>query len=214
MERKVLKLVWFIENKKKVIKKHFELVIMQLDQIDKQILNALFQNGRESLTQLEKVVFKSKDITMSHTGIAKRIAKLENSGILKVQANTDIKPLHYKSLFLLMEMRNYDEVKNIIAAYENCPRVFFLAQVTGQYNLILGIVGQNIDVLHRYIDYCGPTNKKGILHSATIFVSNLITPKFLPLNLFSKRSKENDCGNICNNCSAFLDGNCKGCGFF
>ncbi|KKK43089.1 hypothetical protein LCGC14_0722480 [marine sediment metagenome] len=187
---------------------------MQLDQIDRQILNALFKNGRESLTQLEKVVFKSKDETMSHTGIAKRISKLENSGILKVQANTNIKSLNYKSLFLLMEMRNYDEVKNIIAAYEDCPRVFLLAQVTGQYNLILGIVGQSIDVLHRYIDYCGPTNKKGILHSATIFVSNLITPKFLPLNLYSEQSKENECGNICNNCAAYLNGNCKGCGFF
>jgi len=187
---------------------------MELDNIDKQILRSLFQNGRESLTNLEKVIFKSDKETMSHTGIAKRITKLENSGILKVQANTSVNQLQYKSLFLLMEMRNFEEVQNIIKAYEDCPRVFMLAQVTGQYNLILGIIGQNIDVLHRYINYCGPTNKQGILHSATIFVSELKVPKFLPLDIFSRESKENKCGNVCKECAAYLDGKCMGCGMF
>ncbi len=187
---------------------------MQLDNIDKQILLELFKEGRQSLTNLEKVIYKSGDETMSHTGIAKRISKLEDSGVLKVQANTNINTLQYRSLFLLIEMSNYDEVQNIIKAYQNCPRVFLLAQVTGQYNLILGVIGQNIDVLHRYINYCGPTNKKGILHSATIFVSDLITPKYIPINLFSQESQEEKCENICSDCAAFLDGKCDGCGSF
>jgi DNA-binding Lrp family transcriptional regulator len=151
--------------------------IMKLDGIDKQILKALFSNGRESLTNLEKVIFKTETETMSHTGIAKRIAKLEDSGILKVQANTNIDNLQYKALFLLMEMQNFEEVQNIIKAY-------------------------------------GPTNKKGILHTASIFVSDLILPKFMPLNLFSGISKENECGNVCGDCGAYLDGKCDGCGKF
>ena len=187
---------------------------MTLDNIDRQILNALFNNGRESLTSLEKMIIKSGTETMSHTGIAKRISKLEDKEILKVQANTNIRKLEYKALFLLMEMINYEEVQNIIKAYQECPRVFLLAPVTGQYNLILGIVGQSMDVLHRYLNFCGPTNKKGILHSATIFTSELITPKYLPLNLFSKESHEDKCGNICKKCAAFLDGKCDGCGNF
>ncbi|MFX1455929.1 MAG: Lrp/AsnC family transcriptional regulator [Promethearchaeota archaeon] len=190
------------------------LEIMQLDGIDKQILRALFKNGRESLTNLEKTIFKSGSETMSHTGIAKRISKLEESEILNVQANTNINTLNYKSVFILMEMSNFEEVQNIITAYKDCPRVFLLAHVSGQYNLILGIIGQNMDVLHRYLNYCGPTNKKGILHSASIFVSDLIIPKFLPLNLFSKESQESNCGNICKKCAAFLDGKCNGCGSF
>lgn len=187
---------------------------MLIDNIDKQILFELFKDGRQSLTNLEKVVVKSGNETMSHTGIAKRISKLEESGIVKVQANTNIKKLQYKSLFLLMEMSNYEEVQNVIKAYKECPRVFLLAQVTGQYNLIIGIIGQNIDVLHRYLNFCGPTNKEGILHSATIFVSDLITPSFLPLNLFSQKSHEDECGNICSKCAAYLDGKCYGCGLF
>ncbi|MFX1277925.1 MAG: hypothetical protein ACFFA3_00810 [Promethearchaeota archaeon] len=187
---------------------------MEIDNIDRQIIELLFKNGRESLTNLEKMVFKSRNETMSHTGIAKRITKLEDSEILKVQANTNVNKLNYKALFLLMEMSNFDEVQNIIKAYQNCPRVFLLAQLTGQYNLILGIIGQNVDVLHRYLNHCGPTNKKGILHSASIFVSNLILPKYIPINLYSQESHENDCKNVCKKCAAYLDGKCMGCGNF
>ena len=187
---------------------------MLLDKIDKQILNALYENGRESLTNLEKIIVKSDTETMSHTGISKRITKLEESGILKVQANTNINTLQYKTLFILIEMANYEGIQELIEAYSECPRVFLLAHVSGQYNLIIGAVGQNIDVLHRFINHCGPTNKKGILHSATIFASELIIPKYLPLNLFSNMSKELKCGNVCQDCKAFLDGDCAGCGEF
>ena len=187
---------------------------MLFDKIDKQIIKGLFNNGRESLTNLKDSIFKSDNEKMSHTGIAKRISKLEDKGILKVQGNININKVNYKTLFILMEWGNYDEIKNIINSYSECPRVFLLAQVTGQYNLIMGVLGQNLDVLHRYINHCGPTNKKGLLHSALIFGSDFIAPKFLPLNLFSSKSNEQNCGNSCIDCEAYLDGKCDGCGNF
>ena len=76
---------------------------MLFDNIDKQIVNALFENGRESLTNLKDIIFKSDDETMSHTGIAKRISKLEDNGILKVQGNINVNAVNYKTLFILME---------------------------------------------------------------------------------------------------------------
>ncbi|MFX1326718.1 MAG: Lrp/AsnC family transcriptional regulator [Promethearchaeota archaeon] len=187
---------------------------MTLDRIDKQILKSLFENGRESLSSLSKIVLKSNQETMSHAGIAKRITKLEDSGVLKVQGNISPKSLNYYIAFILIEMRSYNEVQKIIDAYAECPRVFLLAHVAGQYNLIFGVIGQDIDVLRRYINYCGPTNKEGILHSATIFASEVLVPKFLPIKLFSGESKEHKCENICKACAAFLDGKCNGCGNF
>ncbi|MHA2390711.1 MAG: Lrp/AsnC family transcriptional regulator [Promethearchaeota archaeon] len=187
---------------------------MPLDKIDKQILKALFNNGRESLSSLSKTITKSNEDTMSHAGIAKRISKLEDSGTLKVQGNVSVKNLNYYIVFILMEMKNFEEVQKISEAYSECPRVFLLAHVTGQYNLIFGIVGQDLDVLRRYINFCGPTNKTGVLHSAIIFTSELITPKFVPVDLFSDISKEHKCENICKACQAYLDGKCQGCGNF
>jgi DNA-binding Lrp family transcriptional regulator len=187
---------------------------MKLDDIDKQILNQLYRNGRESLTSLNQKIYKTDKGIMSHTGVKKRILKLENSNVLKVQGNINLNNINYKACFILLEMRNYDEIRKIIECYKDCPRVFLLTHITGQYNILMGIVGQNIDVLHRYINYCGPTNKEGVLHSQILFISTIESPKFLPINLFSKESQENKCGNICKDCEAFIDGECDGCGNF
>ncbi len=187
---------------------------MKIDKIDKQILNELYNNGRESLLNIKDQVFKSDQESMSHTGVRKRIVKLENSKILKVQGNLNINSLNYHSAFILMEIKSFQDIKKIIKAYKDCPRVFLLSHVTGRYNLILGIVGQNLEVIQRYINFCGPTNKEGILHSEILLVSNLETPNFLPVNLFSNKSQESNCGNVCKECDAFLDGKCNGCGYF
>ena len=187
---------------------------MLLDQIDKQILTALFKDGKKSLNSLSKNILKSNHDSMSHAGIGKRISKLENSGLLNIQGNISVKKLNYCIAFILMELENYKEVQKISMAYSEFPRVFLLSYVTGQYDLIFGIVGQDIDVLRRYINYCGPTNKKGVIHSEIIFTSEIVLPEFLPVNLYSGVSKENKCKNICKECEALLDSKCGGCGNF
>jgi DNA-binding Lrp family transcriptional regulator len=187
---------------------------MLLDQVDKQILNLLFKDGRGTLSSLSKIVKKSNQDSMSHAGISKRISRMKKLGFLKVQGNLSIKALNYTFAFILMEMKNFEELQKISEEYAECPRIFLLAHLTGQFNLIMGIVGQDIDVLRTYLNYCGPTNKKGILHSVILFTSNSILPEFVPINLFSGVSKEHECGNICKECEAFLDGICESCGNF
>lgn len=187
---------------------------MSLDEVDKQIIRELFKNGRLSLTTLNKMISKDNKKFMSHTGIKKRITKLNDSEILKVQGNINISNLDYKIMFILLEMKNFNEIKNLIKSYSECPRVFLLAQVSGQFNLIMGVIGQSVEVLHRYINFCGPTNKEGILHSQILYVSHIQVPEYIPVNLFSNESKEYECGNICKDCEAFLDGKCDGCGNF
>ena len=107
---------------------------MRLDDIDKQIVRELYNNGRESLTTLNKRVFKIDQELMSHTGIKKRISKLQDSGVLRIQGNLNVSKLNYKAMFILLEMQNYDEVKNIIKAYTNCPRV--LVDTTNRARLV------------------------------------------------------------------------------
>lgn len=187
---------------------------MTLDNIDKQILRLLFANGRENLTDLQNSVLKTNELPMSHTGIRKRIKKLENSDILKIQGNLNVENLNYQAAVILLEMKNFDEIKKIKEAYKDCHRVFLLAQLSGRYNVIMGIVGQNIEVIQRYLNYCGPTNKEGVLHSEILMISSIDSPKYLPLNLFSNISQESKCGNVCKECDAFLAGDCSGCGTF
>jgi len=187
---------------------------MPLDNIDKQIIQALLNKGRESFNKLKDLTFKSGIEHMSHTGIRKRVAKLKDSEIMNIQGNLNLNKLQYYFAFIFLELEDYEKVKEIIEAYSDCPRTFLLTQVTGQFNLIVGVTGKNIDVLHTYLNHCGPTNKKGVLHSEILFTSNIQIPKFLPINLFTNISQEHKCGNRCKKCEAFLCGDCNGCGNF
>ena len=187
---------------------------MKFDRIDKRIINVLFHNGRETLSNIAERLINSKLGAMSHTGIRKRIRKLMDAKVIKLQGNLNFKRLKYQSVFILMEMKNYVEVKKMINAYSECPRVFLLATIAGRYNLIMGVIGQNSEVLQNYINFCGPSNKEGVLHSEVLNVSSLETPQFLPINIFSYESQENKCGNICEKCEALLNGKCEGCGHF
>jgi DNA-binding Lrp family transcriptional regulator len=187
---------------------------MMLDNIDKQLINILSKKGRETLTDLKDRVQKPDKESMSHSGVRKRIRKLEDNEIIKVQGNINIASLGYQAAFILMEMKNYIEVQKVVDAYKSCPRVFMLAQVTGQYNLLVGVLGQSIEILRRFINLCGPTNKDGILHSAVMFVSQIETPEYMPTRLFGKESFEHKCGNICDECEAFTNKECLGCGTF
>ncbi|MHA1915459.1 MAG: hypothetical protein ACW97V_13945 [Promethearchaeota archaeon] len=187
---------------------------MLVDAIDRQLIEALFREGRVSLSTLSKIIKKSNNDTMSLAGISRRISKLEKLGILNIQGNLSVNNLGYSIVFILMEMKNFDVVQNIIEMYSECPRIFLLAPVTGQYHLIIGVLGHTIDDLRDYINFCGPTNKLGIIHSEIIFSSRLITPKFIPVNLFSGKSREYKCANVCEECQSLLEGKCNGCGSF
>lgn len=187
---------------------------MDLDDVDKQILNGLFKNGRESLTNMGERVFKGNKIPMSHTGISKRITKLEDSDILKIQGNLNVTTLKYNAAIILLEMKNYEELKKLSKAYKGCPRIFLLANVSGRYNIILGIIGKNIEDLQMYLNLCGPSNQEGVLHTDVLHIGNFETPQFLPMNLFTRKNIDKNCGNVCEECEAFLDGKCDGCGAF
>ena len=74
---------------------------MKFDSIDRQIFKALFKSGRESLTNLHKIILKKNAEPMSHTGIAKRISKLEDNGILKIQGNININKIKIGTPYFL-----------------------------------------------------------------------------------------------------------------
>ncbi len=81
---------------------------MFIDDIDQKILNIMFDNGRESLLNIKNKMLERHHISMSHTGIRKRIKKLEESKIIKSQVNVKITELNYHLAFILIEMKNYE----------------------------------------------------------------------------------------------------------
>ncbi len=168
------------------LEKKQEKLINEIDYINKQIMCALFEDGKQSLQKLSKKIYKLDGTRMSNTGIKKRIEKLTNKKILRIQGNINIQKLGYNVVFLLVELRNYEKIINYNRLRFNCPRLFLLATITGRYQLIIGLVGRNLEEINSCINRCELISKDDfdIKNSEILFSSNLKIPKYIPIDFF------------------------------
>ncbi len=184
-----------------------EKIQEDLDDIDKQILRELNEDGKKGLQKFEVAMSK----VMSHTGIKNRIKKLTDSDILKIQGNVNIKKLNYRLAFLLLELRRSEDLKKFIDYYTKCKRVFFVLSVSGKYHLLLGIIAKSFEIINNFVSYCGLINDEDVAKSELIFGSNLEFPLYLPINLFGNKNKDFNCERICKDCDYFKQGLCEDC---
>ena len=166
----------------------------KLDKTNREILNILTDNGRESFTKI------SEKLNFSDTGIKKRLTKLNKEGILKIQSNLNLDALHFKACLILLEVKSNDDLKKIIEAYDSCPYVFLTIELLGNFNLLMGFYGNSIEDLEKKIKLCGPLNMQGILHSEIIIISNFKLPHFLPLKILLENNIEQFNNHTCQEC--------------
>ncbi|MHA1988043.1 MAG: hypothetical protein ACW98D_15515 [Promethearchaeota archaeon] len=158
---------------------------MGLDYIDKELITQLFSKGRQSLNNIKIEVIKSEIQDVSQSGIRKRFERLKSSDTINVQGNLSVNNLRNHCAFIFTHIINNNSLNKLIEIYRKCPRVFMLAQVTGQYNLLIGIMGEDIEKLHWFINHCGPGNQAEVSHSEILFTSNFKIPKFIPVDFFN-----------------------------
>ncbi len=178
-----------------------------LDNIDKQILRQLYSDGRESKPII------ARNLDMSHTGIQNRIRKLEDSNVLKIQGNINLNTLAIRVAYINIEFASYDYINEFLKKFSECPRIFMISRTTGQYHIKLGIIGNSIDDLNSFINYCLLTDKKLINSTEIVFASDLTKPEFLPINLFNINNQDTPCGKNCIKCEAYINERCFGCDF-
>ncbi len=182
----------------------------QLDAIDKEILTQLYLDGRQSNTQIG-INLKN---TMSHTGVQNRIKKLMESNILKIQGNIKFDSLNTKVAYLHIKLQNYNEIDKFITKFKLCQRIFLMSRITtGQYHIIFGIIGRNIDDLNDFINYCLLADRNIIESSEIVFASDISKPEFLPLNFYEINNKNTPCGRNCLECDSYINQRCFGCDF-
>ncbi len=187
--------------------KEREKIQEDLDDIDKQILRELHEDGKKGLHKIEIAMSN----VMSHTGIKNRIGKLTDSNFLKIQGNVNVKKLNYRLAFLLLELRKFEDLKKFIDFYSKCKRIFFVLSVSGKYHLLLGIVAKSFEIINNFLSCCGLINDEDVAKSELIFGSNLELPEYLPINLFGNKNKDFKCERICKDCDYFKQGICEGC---
>jgi len=182
----------------------------EIDEIDKQILFELYDDGRQSPVHMK---IKKGNKEMSHTGIKNRIDNLISTDILKIQGNVNINEINCRIAYIMIEFKTFDVIDEHLSKYDNCPRIFLISRLTGQYHLILGILGKNIDDLNGFLNYCVLAKKDEIQSSEITFASDVSKPQYMPLNIFNIDNKHTGCGKKCTSCNAYSKQWCFGCDF-
>ena len=109
---------------------------VELDGIDKMILNAFMEDANIPVSQL------AKELAISNTAVHQRIKKLETSGLI-LSTKTIINPavLGYSTMsFVGVFMDKSSSYKNVIRSLEAIPEVVEAHFTTGNYGIFLKIL--------------------------------------------------------------------------
>ena len=158
---------------------------MDLDYVDKELIRQLLSNGRQNLKNIKIKIIKSGLQEISQSGIRKRFKRLTSHKIIDVQGNLNVSNLKYHSAFIFTQIKSKSSLNELIEIYSKCRRIFLLARINGQYNLLVGIVGEDFDKLHWFINHCGPGNQVEVAHSEVLFASKFSLPEFMPIDFFN-----------------------------
>jgi DNA-binding Lrp family transcriptional regulator len=161
---------------------------MGLDYIDKELIKKLIGEGRQNLKNIKIEIIKSELQEISQSGIRKRFERIKNNKTVKVQGNININKLKYHCALIFTIVNNGNSLNELIDTYSKCRNVFLLARVSGQYNLLVGIIEEDFDKLHLFIHRYGPGNLTEIAHSEILFISTFKLPKFFPVDLFNSET--------------------------
>ncbi len=193
-----------LKESKRALKKYKE----KFDEVDKQILYHLYLDGKKSPLHMESDVLKANKKKMSHVGIKNRIAKLLDSKALNIQGNINFNKIGVKAAFIKFEFENFDFINEFIEKYAHCPRVFMMSKITGQFHIIICVMGMSLAGISNFVNQRILEDKKQIKFSSMVFASEMIKPQFFPLKIV---------GDFYENiyldktCKAFSNKLCSGC---
>lgn len=119
-----------------------------MDKIDQQLLLALQQDSKSSMTKL------GKQISLSQPAVTERVKKLEEKGVITgYQALIDRRKVNKAvSAFLLFQARHCND---FVAYCETVEDVLEIHRISGQYNFLVKLIAETLEVLELKINDLG-----------------------------------------------------------
>lgn len=175
--------------------------MVKVDAIDRRILAALQKDGRMTLQDI------AAEVELSRISVAKRLELLLDQKLLKIEGLVNIGALDGIVAHVLIEA-NPEGKGWLLGHLKTCPRVLWLMETTGGYNLMAVIWCESNNVLSAFVEKCVRP------HAARCDVSigsAPTMPEYVPLRLFRKREAATPCGLACKDCEFYLSNKCLGC---
>ncbi len=119
--------------------------IVQLDDLDRQIISLLREDGRRSNREV------ARRLGVPEATVRYRVRRLTDSGVLKIAASVDPEHLGYaltSVISVTVEPRRFVDASNAIAAM---PQVMWLAITTGASDLVLTASFHNQEEMFTFV---------------------------------------------------------------
>lgn len=156
---------------------------MILDALDKAILNALADDGRQSQVQL------AERIPLSATAIARRIRALEQSGVIEgysARINRRSLGLHM-TVFIQIALKSQNE--ELLAAFEKAaaaaPNIVSCHLMSGDDDYLLSVLARDLDDFER-IHKEQLSRLPGVARLRSSFALREVASRSLPSDLLSR----------------------------
>jgi Lrp/AsnC family transcriptional regulator for asnA, asnC and gidA len=116
-----------------------------IDQLDKQIILELSNNARRSYTDL------AKELDVSEGTIRNRVKSLQEKKIVKLEAVINPSSLGYKVITIMALQVRVSDLTIVAEMLVNLPNVYYLAFVTGRWDLVAIIMSRTTEELSDFI---------------------------------------------------------------
>lgn len=177
-----------------------------MDYVDRGIYSILLEDGRTSLSSM------GRRLGLSHVSIRNRLENLKKESVINVYAGINLEKLGFRIVIINCEIETHELLRHLIKIFSKCPRVIFMARTTGEYNLMMIMVAEDMNTLNAIIEICSIRTFKGIRRSEVIIGETPELPKFIPIRLFTDKSEEDaPCGINCGKCLRYNENKCLGC---
>jgi len=113
---------------------------MALDDVDKQLIEALQHDGRRPYTQL------AGEVGLSEAAVRQRVRRLVDAGVTQIVGVTDPLRLGFRRM-AMVGIRIDGDVRGAADAVAALPEVDYLVIVAGSYDLLVEVVCEDDDRL-------------------------------------------------------------------
>jgi len=179
-----------------------------LDEVDRKIISQLQLDGRTTFEKLGKLT------GYTSMGVKKRVGKLLEKGAIKISALFNPNYLNLCLAILLIEMESSEAIGRLLKRFKNCPRVVYIFNIIGGFNLIALIVAEDLNTLESIsVEKCSLRSEKEIRRSEFYLVGSVQYSPFLPIReyLAHKEMNVTPCGVNCASCERYKSKRCVGC---
>lgn len=176
----------------------------KLDLTDKRIISELSKDGRMGLVDL------GKRLGLSHTAVRNRLKSMIDRDILKIGPELNLRKLGLQVAVLGIEVDGLDRSMELARKFGKCPWVAFIAPMTGDFNIVMIVVGEDFQSLQNFIEMT-VRPQPGIKRFSTSFTSTPFEPSHLPLRIPVDQAETAPCGMRCAECEFYTNELCPGC---